>query len=110
MAVVTTTRPASLRIVVIGRLRGRVYRRSSVIQRPVAFALVRFRLRLRLRRTRRRVAAIYSISAAFIGVAPSTRKWRNWQTHQLEGLAVAIPWGFESPLPHQTSLSIAGRR
>ena len=32
---------------------------------------------------------------------PSSRKWRNWQTHQLEGLAVAIPWGFESPLPHQ---------
>ena len=27
----------------------------------------------------------------------SARKWRNWQTHQLEGLAVAIPWGFESP-------------
>src|SRR5688572_18650570 len=23
--------------------------------------------------------------------------------HQLEGLAVAIPWGFESPLPHQPS-------
>jgi hypothetical protein len=32
---------------------------------------------------------------------PSERKWRNWQTHQLEGLAVARPWGFESPLPHQ---------
>jgi hypothetical protein len=31
---------------------------------------------------------------------PSSRKWRNWQTHQLEGLAVAIPWGFESPLSH----------
>src|SRR5262245_46003349 len=31
---------------------------------------------------------------------PTARKWRNWQTHQLEGLAVAIPWGFESPLPH----------
>src|SRR5262245_49187284 len=30
-----------------------------------------------------------------------TRKWRNWQTHQLEGLAVAIPWRFESSLPHQ---------
>ncbi len=29
------------------------------------------------------------------------RKWRNWQTHQLEGLTVARPWGFESPLPHQ---------
>ena len=32
--------------------------------------------------------------------APRTRKWRNWQTHQLEGLALARPWGFESPLPH----------
>ena len=30
-----------------------------------------------------------------------SRKWRNWQTHQLEGLAIAISWGFESPLPHQ---------
>src|SRR5687768_6925434 len=29
-----------------------------------------------------------------------TRKWRNWQTHQLEGLAVVIPSGFKSPLPH----------
>ena len=28
------------------------------------------------------------------------RKWRNWQTHQLEGLAGAIPWRFESSLPH----------
>src|SRR4051812_34812849 len=35
-----------------------------------------------------------------------TRKWRNWQTHQLEGLAVAIPWGFESPLPHQQLTAI----
>src|SRR3954465_7904323 len=33
-----------------------------------------------------------------------SRKWRNWQTHQLEGLAVAIPWGFESPLSHHHSL------
>ena len=31
-----------------------------------------------------------------------TRKWRNWQTHQLEGLAVAIPCRFESYLPHQS--------
>ena len=30
-----------------------------------------------------------------------SRKWRNWQTHQLEGLAIARSWGFESPLPHQ---------
>ena len=26
-----------------------------------------------------------------IDARPSSRKWRNWQTHQLEGLAVAIP-------------------
>ena len=31
------------------------------------------------------------------------RSWRNWQTHQLEGLAVAIPWWFESTRPHQPS-------
>jgi hypothetical protein len=31
------------------------------------------------------------------------RSWRNWQTHQLEGLAVAIPWWFESTRPHQIS-------
>ena len=27
------------------------------------------------------------------------------QINQFEGLAVAIPWGFESPLPHQPSLA-----
>jgi hypothetical protein len=37
---------------------------------------------------------------------PSSRKWRNWQTHQLEGLAVAIPWGFESPLSHHPLASL----
>ena len=31
------------------------------------------------------------------------RSWRNWQTHQLEGLAVAIPWWFESTRPHQNA-------
>ena len=31
------------------------------------------------------------------------RSWRNWQTHQLEGLAVAIPWWFESTRPHTFS-------
>src|SRR5512147_285762 len=41
---------------------------------------------------------------------PSSRKWRNWQTHQLEGLAVAIPWGFESPLPHQSLTAIFSSR
>jgi hypothetical protein len=32
------------------------------------------------------------------------RSWRNWQTHQLEGLAVAIPWWFESTRPHHLFL------
>ena len=29
------------------------------------------------------------------------RKWRNWQTRKPQELVGAIPWGFESPLPHQ---------
>ena len=37
-----------------------------------------------------------------MGAFARTRKWRNWQTHQLEGLAAARSWGFESPLPHFT--------
>src|SRR6185437_16318704 len=36
----------------------------------------------------------------------NVRSWRNWQTHQLEGLAVAIPWWFESTRPHQNIQSI----
>ena len=31
----------------------------------------------------------------------STSKWRNRQTHQLEGLALERAWGFKSPLRHQ---------
>ena len=31
------------------------------------------------------------------------RQWRNWQTHQLEGLAGATPWRFESSLPHHST-------
>jgi hypothetical protein len=30
------------------------------------------------------------------------RAWRNWQTHQLEGLAGAIPWRFKSSRSHWT--------
>src|SRR5690242_16778794 len=29
-----------------------------------------------------------------------SREWRNWQTHQLEGLAGAISWRFKSSLAH----------
>ena len=47
-------------------------------------------------------AADDPLQAKFGNTTHTTRKWRNWQTHQLEGLAVAISWGFESPLPHQT--------
>src|SRR6185437_5630320 len=31
----------------------------------------------------------------------AARSWRNWQTHQLEGLALARAWWFESTRPHQ---------
>ena len=41
--------------------------------------------------------------------SPPSRKWRNWQTHQLEGLALAIAWGFESPLSHQQLTAILER-
>ena len=41
----------------------------------------------------------------------STRQFASaQQIDQLEGLAVAIPWGFESPLPHQTSLACQAER
>ena len=46
------------------------------------------------------LAAGHRYKVKFGKITHTTRKWRNWQTHQLEGLAVAIPWGFESPLPH----------
>jgi hypothetical protein len=35
------------------------------------------------------------------GIAGSpSPMWRNWQTHQLEGLAGEILWEFESPHRH----------
>ena len=37
-------------------------------------------------------------------ITANVRKWRNWQTHQLEGLTLARAWGFESPLPHHLFL------
>src|SRR5262245_66301006 len=38
-----------------------------------------------------------------LGPRSPTRQWLNWQTHQLEGLAGATPWRFESSLPHHRS-------
>ena len=42
-------------------------------------------------------------------VALDLRSWRNWQTHQLEGLALARAWWFESTRPHNYSERL-GRR
>jgi hypothetical protein len=64
--------------------------------------------RLRQRDDQKRAICCYndsSVSGQKPG-QPSSRKWRNWQTHQLEGLAFARTWGFESPLSHQPSLTI----
>ena len=62
----------------------------------------------RRRRRRRRAADTEEVR---VSAQSHSRKWRNWQTHQLEGLAVAIPWGFESPLSHHsTHLQPAFRR
>ena len=33
--------------------------------------------------------------------SPSTRTWRNWQTHQIQVLAPARVWGFNSPRSHE---------
>ena len=30
------------------------------------------------------------------------RKWRNWQTRKPQEFMAVRPWGFESPLPHQS--------
>src|SRR5471032_2372864 len=38
------------------------------------------------------------------------RKWRNWQTRKPQELVGAIQWGFESPLPHQSSLDARSAR
>ena len=64
---------------------------------PAARRLEHRRHPLRAPTTRRR---LLRRRRSKIDIPQSLRKWRNWQTHQLEGLAVAIPWGFESPLPH----------
>src|SRR6202795_2913712 len=47
----------------------------------------------------RRLRAISQTKSSALRIDVA-RSWRNWQTHQLEGLAVAIPWWFESTRPH----------
>jgi hypothetical protein len=41
-----------------------------------------------------------------ISVSPRKLKRLNWQTHQLEGLALFGASGFKSPLPHQQLTAI----
>ena len=42
-------------------------------------------------------------SATISRLTSPTRSWRNWQTHQLEGLALARAWWFESTRPQTYS-------
>ena len=91
------------------RERSRPRRRSRQRRRP---RMPGRRSRSRRRRSRRRRSRPVSRSSRgsfYRRSSPSLRKWRNWQTHQLEGLAVAIPWGFESPLSHQPFKSMSYR-
>ena len=52
--------------------------------------------------TATRSAAFHFSRRPLIIPPVSVRLWRNWQTHQLEGLALAIAWWFESTQPHQS--------
>ena len=51
----------------------------------------------------KKVVACARSSAVLSNTRPvDTRQFRSVHDfHQIEVLAVAIPWGFESPLPHQ---------
>jgi hypothetical protein len=35
-------------------------------------------------------------------IPSSTRRWRNWQTRELQVLVSERTWGFESPPAHTT--------
>src|SRR5262249_6326059 len=59
---------------------------------------------------RRSESVRYHVGSPLVEASSHLRKWRNWQTHQLEGLALARAWGVESPLPHQDSTSLTSRR
>lgn len=80
-------KPAALRL-----------RRKLRLRRPSRFLCSPRRSRRRLRRARlpRSKGFCYNFDVRLALM----RSWRNWQTHQLEGLAVAIPWWFESTRPH----------
>src|SRR5205814_1586662 len=57
-----------------------------------------------------RAASLASLDAESLGhtlKAAFLRSWRNWQTHQLEGLAVAIPCRFKPCRPHSVTLDKA---
>jgi hypothetical protein len=68
-------------------------------------------LLVRVRICANRVVACVRHSTLLLNIGPQdTCQFTSApQINQLEGLAVAIPWGFESPLPHQPSLTRCNR-
>src|SRR5687767_15847649 len=60
----------------------------------------------RVRICANKVVACLRCSTPLLTIRPQDARQFTSAQHfdQLEGLAVAIPWGFESPLPHQPSL------
>ena len=95
-------------IVALSAIVIRDWRTSTEINMPHAAREGAAALPFRLRAT----AATMTASVGAGGRHhPTSRKWRNWQTHQLEGLAFARTWGFESPLSHHsTQAGSAGLR
>lgn len=98
-----------------GRLLLRRKRRRFRFRFSLRSNLLRHRPRHSSRRNNRRRARLPRSSGfcytstslcqqVCVGTLNELRSWRNWQTHQLEGLAVAIPWWFESTRPHQPFL------
>ncbi len=71
-----------------------------------------FQKKQRVRICANKVVAGVRCSTLLPNIRPQdTRQFASaQQINQLEGLAVAIPWGFESPLPHQTSLACQAER
>src|SRR5688500_18886331 len=65
----------------------------------------------RVRICANKVVACVRLSTLLLNIRPhDTRQCASArQIDQLEGLAVAIAWGFEAPFPHQPSLRILAK-
>src|SRR5437016_12548632 len=58
----------------------------------------------------RRAASLDVVSSTLTLKAAFLRSWRNWQTHQLEGLAPARAWRFKPSRPHSFSMAHTRKR